>query len=92
MTVVGTFEAKTKLSELLDRVERGEEFVITRHGKPVAKLAAPDLPTLPEPTRGKRATVEEIEAIAREFQKKVKEPFTSADINTILYDEDGLPK
>lgn len=35
---VGAFEAKTKLSELLDRVERGEEVTITRHGKPVARL------------------------------------------------------
>lgn len=35
---VGAFEAKTKLSSLLDRVERGEEVLITRHGKPVARL------------------------------------------------------
>jgi len=38
MITVGAFEAKTKFSELLDRVERGEEIVITRHGKPVARL------------------------------------------------------
>jgi prevent-host-death family protein len=38
MITVGAFEAKTKLSELLDRVERGEEVVITRHGKAVARL------------------------------------------------------
>lgn len=30
--------AKSKLSGLLDEVERGEEFVITRHGKAVARL------------------------------------------------------
>jgi len=30
--------AKAHLSELLDRVEKGEEIVITRHGKPVARL------------------------------------------------------
>ena len=35
---VGAFEAKTKFSELLDRVERGEEIIITRHGKPVARI------------------------------------------------------
>jgi prevent-host-death family protein len=40
MTEVGTFEAKNKLSELLDRAERGEEVVITRRGKPVAKLVS----------------------------------------------------
>jgi prevent-host-death family protein len=38
MAIVGAFEAKTKLSELLDLVERGEEVVITRRGQPVARL------------------------------------------------------
>lgn len=38
MTEIGTFEAKNKLSELLDRVEKGEEVIITRRGKPTAKL------------------------------------------------------
>lgn len=41
MDEVGVFEAKTKLSALLDRVEKGEEILITRHGKPVARLTAP---------------------------------------------------
>lgn len=35
---VGAFDAKTKLSELLDRVEAGESIVITRHGSPIATL------------------------------------------------------
>lgn len=38
MDSVGAFEAKTHLSALLDRVERGEEVTITRHGRPVARL------------------------------------------------------
>jgi prevent-host-death family protein len=38
MTEIGAFEAKNRLSELLARAERGEETVITRRGKPVAKL------------------------------------------------------
>jgi prevent-host-death family protein len=38
MKTVGTFEAKTHLSALLEQVERGEEFTITRHGKAVARL------------------------------------------------------
>ncbi len=32
--VVGAFEAKTKLAELLDKVEAGEAVTITRRGKP----------------------------------------------------------
>jgi prevent-host-death family protein len=38
MIEVGAFEAKNTLGSLLDRVEQGEEIVITRHGKPVARL------------------------------------------------------
>jgi len=38
MREVGAFEAKNRLGALLDRVEDGEEIVITRRGKPVAKL------------------------------------------------------
>jgi prevent-host-death family protein len=39
MREVGVLEAKTHLSSLLDLVEGGEEIVITRHGKPVARMA-----------------------------------------------------
>jgi prevent-host-death family protein len=35
---VGAFEAKTHLSELLQRVEAGEQVTITKHGRPVARL------------------------------------------------------
>jgi prevent-host-death family protein len=35
---IGAFEGKNKFGMLLDRVEHGEEIVITRHGKPVARL------------------------------------------------------
>jgi prevent-host-death family protein len=38
MKQVGIFDAKTHLSSLVDEVEKGGEIVITRHGKPVAKL------------------------------------------------------
>ena len=38
MNEIGAFEAKNTLGALLDRVERGEEIVITRHGRPVARL------------------------------------------------------
>ena len=59
---VGAFEAKTKFSELLDRVERGEEIIITRHGKPVARL---------KPVQG--TTREEREAQAEEALRRLKE-------------------
>lgn len=39
MTTCTVAQAKAHLSELLDRVEKGEELVITRRGKPVASLS-----------------------------------------------------
>jgi prevent-host-death family protein len=44
MKEIGAFEAETKLSALLDLVEAGEEVVITRSGKPVARLVSVTLP------------------------------------------------
>ncbi len=35
---IGAFEAKTRLSELLEQVARGRRYRITRRGKPVAEL------------------------------------------------------
>jgi prevent-host-death family protein len=41
MTTVGSYEAKTHLPELLARVARGEEILITRHGQAIAMLVPP---------------------------------------------------
>jgi antitoxin (DNA-binding transcriptional repressor) of toxin-antitoxin stability system len=41
MTSVGSYEAKTHLPELLERVEQGEKILITRRGTPVALLTQP---------------------------------------------------
>jgi len=41
MESVGTFEAKTHLTRLLERVAKGERIVITNRGKPVAMLVPP---------------------------------------------------
>lgn len=61
MASVGAFEAKTHLSALLERVERGEEIVITRHGKPVARL----VPAAAAETDRLDAVVEQIKALRR---------------------------
>ena len=39
---IDALEAKTRLSELLERTEQGEAFQITKHGRPVARLMPPD--------------------------------------------------
>lgn len=48
MENVGSFEAKTHLPQLLERVAKGEEFTITKHGKPVARLV-PVVASTPRP-------------------------------------------
>jgi len=40
-TTVGAYEAKTKFSELIARAEKGESFVVTKNGRPVARIAPP---------------------------------------------------
>ena len=44
MKEVGAFEAKSRLGRLLDWVEAGEEVIITRRGKAVARLVTPKMP------------------------------------------------
>jgi prevent-host-death family protein len=63
MSTVTAFDAKTRFGELLDRVAGGEEIVITRHDKPVARM-------LPE---GRRSLEEVRRAVAglRELQQKI---------------------
>ncbi len=38
MSEIGAYEAKTRLSELLEDVRKGARYVITRHGQPIAEL------------------------------------------------------
>ena len=56
---IGAYEAKTHFSELLERVEKGEEVTITRHGAPVARLV---------PVR-KQLTVEQRLAVADQMKQ-----------------------
>ena len=42
MKEIGVYDAKTHLPKLLERVSKGEYFIITKHGKPVARLEPPD--------------------------------------------------
>ncbi len=64
MQEIGSFEAKTHLPAFLARVEKGEEFIITRHGKPVARLLPP---------ARKLYSPEEAKAITTKFREIAKE-------------------
>jgi len=58
---VGAYEAKTHLSELLEKVEAGEEITITKHGAPVAKLVPVKKEVRPEE---RVAAIERIQKLA----------------------------
>ena len=65
MGTVGAFEAKTHLSDLLDRVSKGERITITRHGVPAAVL-------VPVGETGKKLTHKEIVDGMRALRKRIK--------------------
>jgi prevent-host-death family protein len=48
---VGAYDAKTHFSELLERVESGQEVTITRHGWPVARIVPMTRKTTPKQRR-----------------------------------------
>lgn len=61
MKQLGAYEAKTNLSRLLDEVEAGESYAITKHGRPVALL-------VPATAGRSRMTVAEAVAGLRRFR------------------------
>jgi prevent-host-death family protein len=70
MESIGLFEAKTHLSELIARAERGEEVIITRHNKPVAKLVPITTEISPELYRRRLEILDELQAVGREIAKR----------------------
>lgn len=62
MESVGAYEAKTHLPKLLERVMKGESFVITKHGVPVAVLQPPDVENTVD--------VEQVVSDIRRFREK----------------------
>ncbi|MBF0356247.1 MAG: type II toxin-antitoxin system prevent-host-death family antitoxin [Alphaproteobacteria bacterium] len=79
MATVTLVEAKAHLSELLDRVESGEEVTITRHGKPSVKMIAP------EKKKRKKLDLKELAAF-RATMPRMK--VSSAEIIRQLRDEE----
>ncbi len=61
MRKIQASEAKAHLPALLDEVERGEALVITRHGKPIARI-------IPEPD-GRKEKIDRVIAEIEEFRK-----------------------
>jgi prevent-host-death family protein len=82
MNTVTALEAKTRLGELLDRVARGEEVVITRHDKPVARLVPEGGRNLSDIRIGVNALRGVQEAIAKRTKGKAK--LSDADVRAAI--------
>ena len=63
MERIGIYDARARLSELIERVQSGEEVVLTRHGEPVARL----VPATAGQRRSRAAAVTRIRALAKKL-------------------------
>ncbi|WP_298098619.1 type II toxin-antitoxin system Phd/YefM family antitoxin [Brevundimonas sp.] len=85
MSEIAISEAKARLTALVRQAEAGEDVVLTRNGKGVARITS----MVP-----RRLTVEERMAVIRKAQALVGDlppDFDAARSQDFLYDEDGLP-
>jgi prevent-host-death family protein len=73
---IGMFEAKTHFSKIIERTKNGADFVITQHGKPVAKI----IPFEQE----KKMTPEEVIEKFRELRKNYRGEPGSFDIRAAI--------
>jgi prevent-host-death family protein len=81
---IGLFEAKTHLSELIARAERGEEVIITRHNKPVAKL----VPVTEQPAFDREKRKQAIQALTalRDELSRTHGTMTTQEIVSLVRD------
>ncbi len=77
--------AKGRLAGLVRRAEAGEEVILTRHGRPAARLVA----IKAAPDRKTRRNV--MEAVRQAGAADAVRGATAARSQDFLYDEDGLP-
>lgn len=82
MDTMTAFEAKTRFGELLERVTRGEEIVITRHEKPVARI-------IPEGRRSLTQVQQAVTALAQlrrqvSVRGRGRSRFTDAEVRSAI--------
>lgn len=80
MITVGTLEAKNRLSELLDRVEKGERVQITRHGKVVATLVGDEETKREQSRKAVERLRERREKIKADLEARGEPPITTEEI------------
>jgi prevent-host-death family protein len=80
MAKVTAFEAKTRFGELLERVSKGEEVVITRHDKPVARLVPEGAQRLDEVRR----SVQGLRDLQERIRRRSKAKLTARDVRSAI--------
>lgn len=85
MGTVTAFEAKTRFGELLERVGRGEEIVITRHDKPVARM----LPVSGRSLAGVQAAVLRLSALRLRIAQRTRRRAVLSDQDVRSAIEEG---
>ena len=85
MAKVTAFEAKTRFGELLERVSKGEEVVITRHDKPVARLIPEGVQRLDEVRR----SVQGLRDLQQRIRRRSKARLSDTDVRSAI--EEGRP-
>lgn len=80
MTTVTAFQAKTRFGELLERVAKGEEVVITRHDKPVARLIPEGAPRLEEVRR----SVQGLRDLQQQIRRRTKIKLSAAEVRAAI--------
>ena len=81
---VTALEAKTRFGQILDRVSRGEEVIVTRHDKPVARIVPAGRPAREEV----RAAAEDLRELRRAIEaRRGEQPALTADDIKSLIEE-----
>ncbi len=81
MATISAAEAGSRFHELLERVSRGEEIVVTKDDQPIARL----VPEIPKGLEGIRRAVEDLHALRREMASRPGfKPLTDEEILEVI--------
>lgn len=75
---LGVFEARNRFSELVEAAERGEETVVLKHGKAVAKLVP--ITTTENLTATRQNALADLAALRDRTLQEMGRPFTHAEL------------
>ena len=80
MVKVTALEARTRFGDMLERVARGKEVVITRHGKPVARL----IPEWAQPPREVRRSIRGLRDLQQRIRQRSKVKLSASEVRSAI--------